>query len=124
MPKWFTKSGKFNETEKTAIKSYLTKEGITVNELIRKAVGEVIIKEIDVKNKVDKCLPDKTKRYNKVLSGRVPEDHISKIDKYLLKYDMDINSLVRGAVFYFIHTRRKQKEQADKKWLFGILRGS
>ncbi len=96
-----TISGKFDNEEMTRISEYIESEGVTVNELVITAVKEIVTKNIDIIG-VDTYKQNKEKRYTEVVSGRLPENDMSRVDTYLHTYKAKYNDLVRCAVLHFI----------------------
>jgi hypothetical protein len=75
MTKWLTKSGRFDKTEIRRVDTYLQKEGVSRNELIRKSVLDVVRTNKDV----DKYLQASKERASGVLSGKITKDELNTI---------------------------------------------
>lgn len=109
MTKWLTKSGRFDKAEIRRVDTYLQKEGVSRNELIRKSVFEVVTTNKDV----DKYLQASKERATNILSGKFTKDELNTITPYVEAQGIRMNDLIRGSVFYYVANEIPIKKEVD-----------
>lgn len=98
MSKWVSKSGRFGKEEIIKIREYLQREGASKNVLVKRAVFDVIAKNIDVNN----YLQNRDGDFSAVLVSRFREEDLDKVNIYLQTFSMSMSDLVRGSVLYYV----------------------
>lgn len=110
MTKWLTKSGRFDKAEIQRVDTYLQREGVSRNELIRKSVFDVVTTNKDV----DKYLHAREGNVTGVLSGKFTKDELNTITPYVEAHGIRMNDLIRGSVFYYVANEIPIKKEVDR----------
>ena len=106
---WQTKSGRFDKSEIRRVDTYLQKEGVNRNELIRKSVLDVVRTNKDV----DKYLHARDGNLTSVLTGKFTKDELNTITPYVKAHRMRMNDLIRGSVLYYVANEISIKKEVD-----------